>query len=133
MVKKFVPVLLMWVLICSSVLLLLAACESKRIPLHSDFSVGMSKPTLIARFGPPDQKQTMYKRSDAVWGPIEDFWHNVPPNAKIEIWSYKSLSALEAGNPRLTEGNTELYFIEDTYTVDGIGFAPAGVVYEAGS
>jgi hypothetical protein len=90
----------------------------------------MNRSDLLDRFGRPDQEQTLYKGSDAIWGPIEDFWYQVPRGAKIEIWSYKSFRSAEASS-NITTGSTELYFVNDSTTVNGIGFAVEGAVYEA--
>jgi len=98
-------------------------------PDHAAFEVGMERATILATFGPPDHEQTMIKQSEAIWGPIEDFWPQVPNGAKVEIWSYESLARLVEGSDETTRGSTELYFVDDSATVQGIGFAPDGVVY----
>ena len=114
-------VVLVWVV--------LGCNEADSGPDHSAFVVGMERATILATFGPPDHEQTMIKQSEAIWGPIEDFWQQVPNGAKIEIWSYESQARLVEGSDETTRGSTELYFVDDSPTVLGIGFAPDGVVY----
>lgn len=96
---------------------------------HSAFEVGMDRSAVLVNFGPPDQQQTLFKQSNAIWGPIEDFWSEVPSGAKVEIWSYASRTRLVEGSAETTPGSTELYFVNDSMTVQGVGFAPEGVVY----
>ncbi len=43
----------------------------------------------------------------------------------VEIWSYRS------ENPNGERGETELYFIDSSQTVNGIGFSHEGAVYES--
>jgi hypothetical protein len=112
--------------------LLVFGCASPDIPRkHSDFAVGMSRSAVLSRFGPPDRHQTLVKTSGAVWGPIEDFWPEIPLGARVEIWSYRSKAEVEGGSPDAIDGSTELYFIGDSELVDGIGFAVEGAIYEA--
>ena len=89
----------------------------------------MDRSAVLAKFGPPDQEQTLFKQSNPIWGPIEDFWPEVPNGAKVEIWSYESRTRLVEGSAETTPGSTELYFVNDSMTVQGVGFAPEGVVY----
>jgi hypothetical protein len=92
----------------------------------------MKRAIILSQCGPPDLKRTLLKTAPAIWGTIEDFWSGVPMGAKVEIWLYKSQAQLEEGSSNLTAGTTELYFVNGSASVDGIGFAPEGVVYEAG-
>ena len=89
----------------------------------------MERSIVLATFGSPDQEQIMFKQSAAIWGPIEEFWVKVPDRAKVEIWSYESRAQLVEGSAETTRGSTELYFVDDSPTVRGVGFAPKGVVY----
>jgi hypothetical protein len=114
------------------VLLAVACTPSEPKRLHSDFRIGMAKETVLEQFGPPDAERRLTRDSEAIWGPIEDFWSKVPDGSVIEIWSYKTRARLMNGSSDLSPGTTELYFVDDSATVDGIGFAPEGAVYEAG-
>jgi hypothetical protein len=51
--------------------------------------------------------------------------------ATVEIWAFQSLLTIESAEERSEQpGQTELYFVNDSYTVDGIGFHIEGAVYE---
>jgi hypothetical protein len=106
-----------------------ATCE--RLPLHSDFRVGMAREEVRQRFGEPLRRSEMRKTGPAVWGPIEDFWSRVPMGARVEVWSYRSRHPLVEGDAP-GPGTTELYFVDGAARVTGLGFAPDGVVYEPG-
>ncbi len=108
-----------------------AARGTPRAREHAEFRIGMHRSELLARFGPPDSRQTLLKTSAPIWGPIEDFWPRVPDGARVEIWSYASTGSTGAGSDP-ARGSTELYFVDDSDVVDGIGFALEGVEYEAG-
>jgi hypothetical protein len=109
---------------------MLIACDTP--PRHADFEVGMSRQLVRERFGEPLRSQVMHKRDDAIWGPIEDFWSEVPLGATVEIWTYRTSHETVAGSDRLEPGTTELYFVDGALEVSGMGFAPEGAVYEAG-
>ena len=109
----------------------LVCCASKNFDRdHADFKIGISRSELLSRFGRPDLEQTLYKGSEAIWGPIESFWQQVPQGAKIEIWSYRSTRSTDNSSDGIN-GSTELYFVNGSSTVNGIGFAVEGAVYEA--
>lgn len=85
----------------------------------ADFPVGASRTEILEAHGPPAQRQVLAKRSEAVWGPIEDFWQSVPMGSPVEIWTYP-----------VEGGSVELYFVGDSDAVQGKGFAPEGAVFE---
>jgi len=95
---------------------------------HTDFQTGMARTDILSRFGPPDAEQTLVKTSPAIFGPIEDFWSDLADGSKVEIWSYRS-TWRGYDSQESTLGSSELYFVNDSQSVDGIGFAPEGVVY----
>ena len=95
---------------------------------YADFELGMARSEVVSRFGQPDHQQTLFKSSTAVFGAIEGFWPRAPEGAKVEIWSYKSTRSNNAVSGG-TRGSTELYFVNGSDTVDGIGFAVEGAVY----
>ncbi len=88
----------------------------------------MARSELLARFGEPQARQTLHKTFKAIFGPIETFWSRVPDGAKVEIWSYRS-TRRGAGPSEVKRGSTELYFVDDSETVGGIGFAAEDAVY----
>ena len=91
----------------------------------------MTRAEISAQFGEPDRTQLFRKSGNAIWGPIEDFWPNVPTGATVEIWAFRSRLTMESPEGRSEQpGQTELYFVDDSSTVDGIGFYIEGAVYE---
>ena len=50
----------------------------------------------------------------------------------MEIWAFQSRMSVESpeGSP-VEAGQTELYFVNDSDTVDGIGFHIEGAAYES--
>lgn len=109
----------------------LASC-AQGLPHHEDFAVGMSREDVLARFGEPIRTQDFVKSDEAIWGPIEDFWPHVPVGSRVEVWAFPSSMSLESPDGSSTqEGQTELYFVDDSDTVDGIGFHFEGAVYES--
>ena len=112
-------------------LLALIAC-GPRAPNHSEFAIGMSRSEILDKFGEPQQTQTLTKTSEPIWGPIEDYWSQVPMGATVEIWAYESrMITREKGGTSEQRGQTELYFVNDSNEVRGIGFQLEGAVYES--
>jgi hypothetical protein len=109
-----------------------SACHSA--PEHTWFTTGMSRAAVIERFGEPDRKQTLRKTEEAIWGAIESFWAEVPNGSEVEIWYY-STRVEQAGDDGsvAADGTTEVYFVDGSDTVQGIGFAPEGAVFESDS
>ena len=87
----------------------------------ADFQVGSTRAGVRERFGEPTRIQSFTKSEAHIWGPIEEFWSEVPMGGEVEIWSYP-----------VRGGSAELYFIDDGDRLDGIGFAAKGAVYETG-
>lgn len=110
------------------VALLLAGCGADPAYVwHSAFSVGDSKLEILDRFGEPAIAAEHKKNDEPIWGAIETFWANVPVGSAVEIWRYDS------EDPSMGKGQIELYFVDDSMQVNGIGFSPNGVVYESNS
>ena len=108
----------------------LVACGSG-VPQHSEFSVGMSRSEILSRFGEPRRTQSLTKSGDEIWGAIEEFWPQIRRGAIVEIWAYDSrIQLIDAEREIDQQGQTELYFVEDSETVTGIGFHVSGAVYE---
>jgi len=115
-------------LLLASVILM--ACEPSP-PSHSEFTIGMTRSEILSKFGKPQQTQTMRKTTQPIWGPIEDYWPKVATGATIEIWSYDSrMTTTDDGNTSKQPGQTELYFVDESDEVTGIGFHIKGAVYE---
>jgi len=119
---------LLWALVVTGVV----ACI--RAPDHAEFAIGMTRAEVIDRFGEPERKQVIRKAAEPIWGAIETFWSEVPLGSEVEIWSYSTRirDTNDGGSPS-SDGVTELYFVDGSGTVNGIGFAPRGVVFEADS
>jgi len=102
------------------------------LPRHEEFAIGMSRDDVLARFGEPARTQDLVKSDERIWGPIEDFWPEVPPGATVETWAFPSTMRLESPQGATAQpGQTELYFVNGSDTVDGIGFYIEGAVYES--
>ncbi len=111
-------------------LALLAACEP-RVPSHSGFTLGMNRAKILSEFGEPQRTQLLTKTTEHIWGPMESFWPRVPHGASVEIWSYDSLmKSPNKGKEFENPGQTQLYFVNDSKQVNGIGFHINGAVYE---
>jgi hypothetical protein len=100
---------------------LLAGFACADTPAAGDFRVGATRAEVLEDFGPPSGEQSLRKTGDAIWGPIESFWSEVPPGSTVEVWSYP-----------VEGGSVELYFVDGSERVRGMGFAPEGAVFEAG-
>ena len=111
-------------LVVALALCAIAAC-APTTSSHSDFAVGAPKSELLQQFGEPADRRTIRKDSEAIWGAIETFWTDVPMGSTVEIWTYDS------ADQSMGNGQTELYFIDGSALVGGIGFSPAGVVFES--
>jgi hypothetical protein len=112
------------VLLAAALVLGLACTEPAApsdLPDPSDFRTGMSRGEVVETFGSPARKQSYSKTGGPIWGPIEDFWSNVPAGGHVELWAYPAVG-----------GMMELYFVDESEHVVGMGFAPDGVVFEAG-
>lgn len=112
--------------VCACVML---ACEG--VPPHEAFSIGLSRRTIVEQYGEPVRSSRLRKQDDHIWGPIEDFWPQVPLGSTVEIWTYRTTAEWEAHSGRRVPGTTEIYFVDDSEVISGLGFAPDGVVYES--
>ncbi len=111
------------------VLVSLMACGAGE-PSHNEFTIGMTRSEILNKFGKP--QQTLTKTGEPIWGPIEDYWREVPMGATVAIWSYDSRMIAEGRSGTSEQrGQTELYFVNELNKVTGMGFHFAGVVYES--
>ncbi len=116
------------------ILIVFIASCTDTTPLHSEFHIGTSREDIISRYGVPTRIQTFTKQGQAIWGPIEDYWDKVPQGSTVEIWAYRSKINLEGTDESYAEtGETELYFVDSSNTVNAIGFHLDGAVYESGN
>ncbi len=107
--------------VASTILAGILLCAGCSAPPRSDaFEIGMSRDEVVARFGEPRQRASLRKTEEPIWGAIETFWTTVPAGSLIEIWHYP-----------VQDGTIELYFVDRSDTVRGMGFAPEGAVFEA--
>ena len=96
--------------------------QTAKLPLHSDFAIGMSQEYIRSHFGEPIQVSAFHKKNESIWGPIESYWSTLPLGSTVVMWSYESEN-------QGVKGRTELYFLNGEVKVSGIGFSPKGVVY----
>lgn len=121
-----------WILLCALFVIGNMACYS--VPDHAEFTIGRSRAGVIERFGEPDRKQILRKTDERIWGAIESFWPEVPTGSEVEIWHYSSRVELVGDDvSAFSDGTTELYFVDGSDLVRGIGFAPEGAVFESDS
>lgn len=118
---------------------LVAVCATLSLPCgrtidHAEFALGMPRAEIVERFGEPNRKQILRKADEHIWGAIETFWAQVPLGGEVEIWHYDTqVEVVGADGSTSPEGTTELYFVDGSDTVSGIGFAPRGAVFESDS
>ncbi|TFG53121.1 MAG: hypothetical protein E4H37_04065 [Gemmatimonadales bacterium] len=115
-------------------LLMVGAVACYSPPHHAEFTVGMTRAEVIGRFGEPERKDNLQKTDESVWGAIESFWSEVSMGSEVEIWFYATQVDVAGGDGSASvEGTTELYFVDGSDTVHGIGLAPNGAVFESDS
>ena len=101
------------------------------IPKHSDFNIGTARDEITAQFGEPTRTQIFTKQGQPIWGAIEGYWDEVPEGSTIEVWAYPStIEYQDADEIHVQEGETELYFLDNSKTVSAKGFHIAGADYE---
>ena len=108
-----------------ALLLCLASC-APTAPRQAELTVGMTRADVLSVRGDPVRQSTLKKQSEPIWGPIESFWSGVPMGSTVEIWAYDTEPG-EGGEAR----QIELYFVDDSDRVAGIGLHVEGVAYEA--
>lgn len=100
----------------------LVACSSTDAPLQTDkppqVAVGTSKADVLKRLGQPDERATIVKQQEAIWGPSGAWWHTLEMGDNVEIWSYL-----------FPHGTLQLYFLRGSETVDYEAFIDKDVVY----
>ena len=96
----------------------LPGCDNKYEDFKSRIRSGQSKQALLNLLGDPQEKKMTIKSQKFIWGPEEDFWDKIPMAARLESWSYN-----------FSDGRLNLYFVEQSNTLDYLAFAPKGVVY----
>lgn len=109
---------LYFILITVVVLMALACGKTKNI--FPQIKIGQTKNQIKEIFGEPYEINLITKNQEHIWGPQEDFWHQIPKGSKIVIWQY---------NER--DGYILLYFIDGSNHLSYKVFAPKGVTYES--
>ncbi len=79
---------------------------------------GQSKQSIIELLGEPLRRTITVRQDKVIWGPEEEFWDNIPVGTRLEVWRYE-----------FSDGNLNLYFIDEGEQLDYKAFAPRGVVY----
>lgn len=79
---------------------------------------GQSKEAIIELIGEPSAQTITVKRNKFIWGPEEEFWDKIPMETRLEIWKYE-----------FSDGNLNLYFINEGERLNYKAFAPKGVIY----
>lgn len=96
----------------------LSGCDREFRDIREKITPGQSMQEIMNILGQPDAKKMRVKSNRFIWGPEEDFWHQIPMKSRLEVWSY-----------RFSDGHLNLYFINGNKNLDFIAFAPEGVVY----
>ena len=94
-------------------------CHAKTyFEIEGKIQKGQSKRTIINLLGEPLTKMITVKQNKFIWGPEEEFWDNIPMKTRLEVWKYE-----------FSDGNLNLYFLNEGEHLDYKAFAPKGVVY----
>lgn len=96
----------------------LAGCSREYAHFEGKIMKGQSRQDIIGILGNPYGTKIFTKNNRIIRGPEEDFWDQIPISSRLEVWSY-----------RFSDGQLNLYFVNERETLDFIAFAPAGVVY----
>ena len=80
--------------------------------------IGETRSSITARLGEPAERMSWTKQDEAIFGPIESFWAEVPLGATIEIWRFP-----------VEDAWLEAYFVDGSDTVQGTTIAPKDAVY----
>ena len=83
----------------------------------------MTKAEVVAVLGEPAEKKTSTKQTEHIWGPPEEWWHELEMGDAFETWSYRSPG----------EGTYAVYFLRREETVSHDSFSEEGIVYESDS
>ncbi|MEK6652431.1 MAG: hypothetical protein AABY50_05825 [Nitrospirota bacterium] len=86
--------------------------------IESQIEKGQSKQAIVKLFGEPVEKKFIVKNNKFIWGPEEEFWDEIPMETRMEVWRYE-----------FSDGNLNLYFLNEGKTLDYKAFAPKGVIY----
>jgi hypothetical protein len=73
---------------------------------------------VLERLGQPDERETIVKQHESIWGPPEEWWHTLEMGDSVEIWSYL-----------FPQGTLQLYFLRGSETVEYEAFMDKDIVY----
>lgn len=79
---------------------------------------GQSKKAIVKLLGEPVEKKIIVKNQKFIWGPEEEFWDEISMGTRLEVWRYE-----------FSDGNLNLYFLNEGENLDYRAFAPKGVIY----
>ncbi len=95
------------------------ACYAKDYSeVEGQIEKGQSRQAIVKFLGEPVGKKFIVKNQKFIWGPEEEFWDKIPTGTRLEVWRYK-----------FSDGNLNLYFLNEGERLDYKAFAPKGVVY----
>ena len=81
----------------------------------------MSRAYVLDHFGHPIRRQELVKSGNTTWGPIEEFWSQIPVGAKVEIWAFQTIMTLKDSESSYEQpGQTELYYVNQSDMVNGV-------------
>ena len=98
--------------------LLLCGCGSRDAAWES-VAAGQSKEEVLAVLGEPDREETMFKRGEPVFGPPEEFWHELESGDALEIWTYEFPGS----------GSFQVYYLKGAGIVGHVAFMEEGLVF----
>jgi len=90
------------ILIILLVIIFIFGCGSKEKESepYDQVWVGMTKTEIVELIGSTNEKRYITKRNNQIQGPEKKFWHEIPMDAKLEVWTYHTKS-----------GKLNLYFV----------------------
>ena len=115
--KQAVPVFI-GVILLMLIGLSLSTCSTFSSPTTDSILVGTFKGEVIDELGEPDEKTVIFKQSEYIWGPEEEWWHTLVMGDQVEIWIYQG-----------KDGRLQLYFINGSEQVNFKAFVDDDIVY----
>ncbi|KAF0143546.1 MAG: hypothetical protein FD156_2521 [Nitrospirae bacterium] len=86
--------------------------------VESRIEKGQSKKEIVKLLGESVEKKFIVKSKEFIWGPEEEFWDKIPMGTRLEVWRYE-----------FSDGNLNLYFLNEGERLDYRAFGRKGVVY----
>ena len=98
---------------------LLCACQSQTAAFEQ-VEPGQQREQVLAMLGPPDDTQLLVKQSMTIWGPEEEWWHQVEMGTQFLVWTYN-----------VPGGRYQLYFVRGADTLTYSAYIDNNIAYEA--